>query len=176
MDREKVLNQVRREAMRARERREGAAREEVGAADDDWVVELRIGGQSGSGAARRRKSNKRKKGKKVMGRKGGHRAGGGGGGGASSRSMTEKPREFAVGDWVGLEGQREGEEKQEQEEEGEDCCICFLVLAEEDGMGEDGVATLPCDHQYHRDCLGLWLEKCREKDWQQNCPLCRHPL
>ncbi|KAK0741863.1 hypothetical protein B0T21DRAFT_408716 [Apiosordaria backusii] len=68
----------------------------------------------------------------------------------------------------------EGEELSEQQGEKEICAICV-----EDLIGhkeKDQTFELPCGHQFHLDCVGLWLEEGAK--WHnifggKGCPLCR---
>lgn len=45
---------------------------------------------------------------------------------------------------------------------GEDCSVCLSAFE-----ADDIVASLPCQHRFHRDCIAKWLSECRCK-----CPLC----
>jgi len=45
---------------------------------------------------------------------------------------------------------------------GEECSVCLASFKD-----DDVVATLPCRHSFHRDCIGKWLSECRRA-----CPLC----
>jgi len=64
-----------------------------------------------------------------------------------------------------------GETKDEQDEDDEDvkdtpsCAICMQAYQ----VGEK-VRTLPCQHEFHVDCVDKWLPMKRE------CPLCRHDI
>ncbi|XP_047327622.1 E3 ubiquitin-protein ligase BIG BROTHER-like [Impatiens glandulifera] len=43
----------------------------------------------------------------------------------------------------------------------EDCVICFTTYKRGDKL-----IALPCAHQYHSDCISLWLRQ------KKNCPMC----
>ena len=45
------------------------------------------------------------------------------------------------------------------------CTICLIALS----VGDES-ATLPCEHSYHSECIGSWLER------DYRCPVCRHEL
>jgi hypothetical protein len=45
------------------------------------------------------------------------------------------------------------------------CCICIDEYQE-----GDIVTRLPCDHEFHRECIGPWLESHRD------CPLCKQDV
>lgn len=50
--------------------------------------------------------------------------------------------------------------------EGELCCVCMSRLNE----GE-GTRVLPCMHEFHKACIGRWLDVCRK-----TCPVCRFSM
>lgn len=50
--------------------------------------------------------------------------------------------------------------------EGELCCVCLSRLNE----GE-GTRILPCMHEFHKACIGRWLDVCRK-----TCPVCRFSM
>eukprot|EP00549_Striatella_unipunctata_P000850 CAMPEP_0118720628 /NCGR_PEP_ID=MMETSP0800-20121206/30218_1 /TAXON_ID=210618 ORGANISM="Striatella unipunctata, Strain CCMP2910" /NCGR_SAMPLE_ID=MMETSP0800 /ASSEMBLY_ACC=CAM_ASM_000638 /LENGTH=562 /DNA_ID=CAMNT_0006628293 /DNA_START=6 /DNA_END=1695 /DNA_ORIENTATION=+ len=54
----------------------------------------------------------------------------------------------------------------DQRSEEDDCCPICLV---EYGNG-DQVRTLPCNHEFHKDCVDSWLAT------NASCPACRHSL
>lgn len=45
---------------------------------------------------------------------------------------------------------------------GETCSVCLAAFED-----DDVVATLPCSHHFHNDCISKWLSECRCA-----CPLC----
>merc|ERR1711977_481999 len=45
------------------------------------------------------------------------------------------------------------------------CAICHEGYSDDDEM-----ASLPCEHAYHRSCIVPWLQK------HNTCPTCRHEL
>ncbi len=47
----------------------------------------------------------------------------------------------------------------------EDCVVCLGGY-----VAGDEVATLPCNHEYHKGCVLEWLARSR------TCPLCRHAV
>ena len=49
---------------------------------------------------------------------------------------------------------------------GEECSICL-----ESYQKNDKIVQLTCNHIFHKDCIGEWLQK-----KQNNCPLCRLPV
>ena len=46
-----------------------------------------------------------------------------------------------------------------------ECSICY----EEMNIYDESVATLPCNHQFHKQCVGTWMLGVR----QTTCPMCR---
>lgn len=48
----------------------------------------------------------------------------------------------------------------------EECSICLESYQE-----KDKIVQLTCNHIFHKDCIGEWLQ-----NKQNNCPLCRFPL
>lgn len=46
-----------------------------------------------------------------------------------------------------------------------ECPICLKKFEQDDEL-----TLLPCDHEFHNQCVVAWLEKAA------NCPLCRHSL
>jgi len=74
---------------------------------------------------------------------------------ASRKSLQElETKQFIAGD-VDLE-----------RSEGPLCVICLLEY--EDG---DDVKVLPCGHEFHSECVDLWLGK-----HNRTCPTCRHDI
>ncbi len=63
-----------------------------------------------------------------------------------------------------------------------DCSICLQSLFQNTGqsglneslgeemMGETTIMNTPCNHKFHQECLGQWMEVKLE------CPTCRAPL
>ena len=45
------------------------------------------------------------------------------------------------------------------------CAICLA------GMDPEDTAVLACEHRFHRQCIGAWLQV--EASPQRGCPLCR---
>mgnify|MGYP003348635631 CR=1 FL=1 len=55
------------------------------------------------------------------------------------------------------------QKKEELIEEHKECPICY------EEMNEETIKTLPCDHEFHTECINKWLHN------HATCPLCREP-
>lgn len=49
---------------------------------------------------------------------------------------------------------------------GESCTVCLLAFEK-----DDEVTVLPCEHLFHRDCIGKWLTERKPA-----CPLCNEEV
>jgi len=57
------------------------------------------------------------------------------------------------------------EEGKEDEENSPSCAVCMTEFVE-----GDVVNTLPCGHEFHKECVAKWLPI------KKVCPLCRHDI
>ena len=50
----------------------------------------------------------------------------------------------------------------------EKCAICFMKF-----FDYSDIATLPCKHQFHKECSAIWAESLTDKGTTPTCPMCR---
>ena len=48
------------------------------------------------------------------------------------------------------------------------CSICLGEM----NITDDSCTTLPCGHQFHKECVGAWMKQVRKT----TCPLCRQKV
>ncbi|ETO13543.1 hypothetical protein RFI_23825 [Reticulomyxa filosa] len=79
-----------------------------------------------------------------------------------NRKEKKKHNSMLVND---TEQDENSKEDNEEEENAPACAVCMADYVE-----GDVINTLPCGHEFHKDCVAKWLPI------KKICPLCRHDI